>query len=660
VGNHDGRALGLLHQLVQRRLHNLLARRVEGAGRLVQQQHRGVLDHRTSNRNTLLLPAREEAPLLPNVCVKLVRKLLDESEGVCHLGRLLHLAPARPRLAARNVVGNGAREEHRLLPHEPDLLPQPRDVEGGDIMSVKHHLALVRVVEPLYQLDRRALAAPRRPDERTCGARGDFEVVPVADGLVGTRGVAEVGVDELDVALDRRQFGALLLRVVDLGLPVYHLEDAARGLCCLASVCRALRRLPEARAEHKHAENRDKHALKLGVRQGGDGRILILDILSTVPVHEGKRQKQRALRVTLQDAHPSPLGHLLLDKGVHGDLELLIHRVLHGEGGDGPHARRHLPHDPPRVGAQALAVLPLGAARHHRQLNRHARDHDGHARQRDEDNGPVPEQEGEQKADDKGEERHHVAAQRLARQRLHHVDLGGERRTQCPAGVLGHVVPANLLPDERVVEEHAHLDRQLLAGYAEAPPAHRVPDHLPERHGREQRAPDGRIRAHLGRVGGEEGEESLDKDEADDGVGAAHEERADGADEKVELVSLVHVPHAGDVALILLGLGLLLLLVLELFSSLLLRRHILLLLLRRLIPALAPRRHTRLGRHRGGRLPKHIRRAHLSRHAERLGREGAGGAALLTAPGLRCASLRLDKLVVVPLSADSHEFLVCS
>ena len=70
VGAHDGRETvrdrdrreaPLLHDAVERRLHDLLARVVERAGRLVEQHDAGLLNDGTRDGDALLLPARELA-----------------------------------------------------------------------------------------------------------------------------------------------------------------------------------------------------------------------------------------------------------------------------------------------------------------------------------------------------------------------------------------------------------------------------------------------------------------------------------------------------------------------------------------------------------------------------------------------------------------------
>mmetsp|Transcript_69704 Transcript_69704/g.105309 ORF Transcript_69704/g.105309 Transcript_69704/m.105309 type:complete len:213 (+) Transcript_69704:237-875(+) len=199
--NHDRRPALLLEQVVKRRLHHPLALVVQRARRLVQQQDRRVLDHRPRDRDPLLLPPRQLPALLPNVGLVAFREGEDEVVGVGHLGRRDHLLPRRAVLAVCNVVGNRPAEQHRLLPHHPDLLPQPVHVERLQVPPVQLHHPRVRVVEALDQLHRRALPAPARPHQRHRRPGLHRQAVPVRHLLVGPAGVREVHVVEADLPL---------------------------------------------------------------------------------------------------------------------------------------------------------------------------------------------------------------------------------------------------------------------------------------------------------------------------------------------------------------------------------------------------------------------------------------------------------------------------
>jgi len=68
VRDGDRREAALLHDVVERRLHDLLARVVERAGRLVEQHDARLLDDGTRDGDTLLLPARELAAAHAHLC----------------------------------------------------------------------------------------------------------------------------------------------------------------------------------------------------------------------------------------------------------------------------------------------------------------------------------------------------------------------------------------------------------------------------------------------------------------------------------------------------------------------------------------------------------------------------------------------------------------
>ena len=77
VGDHQRGAA--LHQPVQGLLHQLLAFRIERAGRFVEQQDRRIPQQRASNGNALLLPARKLRPAFAKIGVEPVGQLAQEA-----------------------------------------------------------------------------------------------------------------------------------------------------------------------------------------------------------------------------------------------------------------------------------------------------------------------------------------------------------------------------------------------------------------------------------------------------------------------------------------------------------------------------------------------------------------------------------------------------
>src|SRR5207245_2914822 len=88
-----------------------------------------------------------------------------------------------------------AREEKRVLKHEPDLAPQPLRVQLGHVVTVDPDAAPRGVVERRNQAHQRALPAPRRADDPDDLAGAHVQIDPVqhiAPTFGGYPGVGEV------------------------------------------------------------------------------------------------------------------------------------------------------------------------------------------------------------------------------------------------------------------------------------------------------------------------------------------------------------------------------------------------------------------------------------------------------------------------------------
>src|SRR3712207_5243421 len=79
----------------------------------------------------------------------------DEVVGVDHAGGGLHLLARRFRWVARTAVADvlrdGAREQERLLEHDPDARPQVLAGEFPDVPTVDEDPPFCGVVEARYQ-----------------------------------------------------------------------------------------------------------------------------------------------------------------------------------------------------------------------------------------------------------------------------------------------------------------------------------------------------------------------------------------------------------------------------------------------------------------------------------------------------------------------------
>merc|ERR1711920_636761 len=89
----DNEGCGLLrtHQVIQGLLHEVLVLTVQGTGCLVQEQHLGIPDDGSSNRNSLLLPPRYACRLLAWVCAIGAWQLADKTMCIGQFGSPLDL-----------------------------------------------------------------------------------------------------------------------------------------------------------------------------------------------------------------------------------------------------------------------------------------------------------------------------------------------------------------------------------------------------------------------------------------------------------------------------------------------------------------------------------------------------------------------------------------
>jgi hypothetical protein len=138
---------------------------VEPGRRLVQQQHRGVADHRPGDREPLPLPARQHPAALPDPGVVAVGQRADEVVRVGRDRGRDDVALARLGPPPEDVVAHGAVEDQRLLQHRGEVAAQVGQRELTQVDPVEDDPAAVGVVEAQQQLGQGRLAGPASPDD---------------------------------------------------------------------------------------------------------------------------------------------------------------------------------------------------------------------------------------------------------------------------------------------------------------------------------------------------------------------------------------------------------------------------------------------------------------------------------------------------------------
>ncbi len=190
VRDDQGRAA--LHQPVQRPQHPVRRAGVEGRGRLVEHQHRGVAEQSPRDGDPLGLAAGEPPAALADAGVVPVRQQGDEPVGVRGDGGrpdglLGGLGPA-----VGDVVADRAVDEQRLLEHDGDVAAQAGPGQVAQVVAVEQHPPGRRVERAQQQPGQRGLAGPAGPDDRghLTGAQHERDVLErgrAAGRRTGTR-----------------------------------------------------------------------------------------------------------------------------------------------------------------------------------------------------------------------------------------------------------------------------------------------------------------------------------------------------------------------------------------------------------------------------------------------------------------------------------------
>ena len=161
MGDDEGRAAP--HRRVDRPLDLALGLSVEGAGRLVEDHDRRVLEEGAGDRQALALAAREVAPALADHGLEAVRGAPHEVHRLRRVERPFHLGRGRVRLADAQVLLDRAGEDERFLEHHADVLAQRFERHRADVAPVDRHLAPGRIEHPVQRLSVVVLPDPVAP-----------------------------------------------------------------------------------------------------------------------------------------------------------------------------------------------------------------------------------------------------------------------------------------------------------------------------------------------------------------------------------------------------------------------------------------------------------------------------------------------------------------
>ena len=195
VGDDHGGAVG--QQGLERALNEPLRRNVERRRRLVEDEHRGVREERTRERDKLALTRGEACALLVHVGRVAVGQPRDELVRADRARRSLGLRIGSARLAEADVVGDRTREEEVLLSDRHDRAAQVDLGEVAQTDAVERDAPLARVPEAGREASDGGLPRARLADEGD-GLTGRDEQVEVVQNRALT--VREPNTVETDLA----------------------------------------------------------------------------------------------------------------------------------------------------------------------------------------------------------------------------------------------------------------------------------------------------------------------------------------------------------------------------------------------------------------------------------------------------------------------------
>src|SRR5216683_638117 len=224
----DGGAAG--GQSIERLLDGVFGLRVQGTGRLVQDEHGRAAQHGAGDGEALLFAAGKTVAAFADDGVVAVGQAGDEivDLGVCRGGDELGLGGVGPGEA--EVAGDRGMEQVGVLRHDADGGGEGGEGEVADVDAVDGDASGGHLVEAGHQIAQRRLAGAGSADDREVAARRQVDVDPVQDLFVA---VGEVDLFEPDMPAGAGQrHGPGRLGDVDGQVEVveYPLEQGQRAL----------------------------------------------------------------------------------------------------------------------------------------------------------------------------------------------------------------------------------------------------------------------------------------------------------------------------------------------------------------------------------------------------------------------------------------------
>ena len=196
VGNGNGGAT--LHQVVQRLLNFFFRLGIHSRSGFVEDQDARIDQQGPRNTDALALTAREPLAAFAHQRVVAMRQAQDE---------FVRMGGARSRhdfgarglgFSVGDVLGNGAKEQKRLLQHQADVAPVVGHRKTADVGAIERNGPFGHVIKAADQIHQRALARAAVAHQANHFARADVQVQALDDGAAA---IAEPHPAQADGAL---------------------------------------------------------------------------------------------------------------------------------------------------------------------------------------------------------------------------------------------------------------------------------------------------------------------------------------------------------------------------------------------------------------------------------------------------------------------------
>ena len=195
---HDGGAR--LHRLAECVSDLMFFGRVNRRGGVIENQHSGIGQDRSSNCQPLALPARQRQAPFANFGAVPVWQLIDELFGARQPSCPANLLLGRSRINKGDVLKDRRLEKKRVLEHDAHGSAKGLWVEGTNIDAVKANSPGVDVVETGQQASQGRFARPGSANKGNGLPRLDRKGQILENRFTFVTGVRKVDVLKLDTA----------------------------------------------------------------------------------------------------------------------------------------------------------------------------------------------------------------------------------------------------------------------------------------------------------------------------------------------------------------------------------------------------------------------------------------------------------------------------